>query len=299
MLRQSHVLPESPRRGAESLFIAANDGTRLHVDLYRNPTRTPTCVLIHGFGDGGYIWTDLCAALRDLCSVAILDLRGHGDSERSRSGRYDLSTYVADVGALVAQLELTEIAVIGHSLGGEIAAHVAANAVMPVLGAILVDTCPEPDTDASAQVMVRLRRRMRVHRTVRDYESLLMNMCPLLSSTNARSLAAGALEACAGGFRPKLDPALLDEESDPGAALSPQIWQELLVAIRCPTLLVRGAASALVSASSAKRMTAALPQGRLVTIERAGHAVPSDNPEALRTSIVDFLKFMLRASHPQ
>jgi pimeloyl-ACP methyl ester carboxylesterase len=66
------------------------------------------------------------------------------------------------------------------------------------------------------------------------------------------------------------------------------LW-EPLPRISCPTLVVRGAESDILSADVAKKMTERLPDGRLVEIEGAGHTVPADRPEEFVRQIQAFL----------
>lgn len=273
---------------SESRFVQAPDGIRLHVQLHRATRQPkPTCLLLHGFGDGGYVWEDACAALRATCSTTVVDLRGHGDSEHSPTGVYDLDINVQDVRTIIAHLGVAPIIVVGHSFGGEIALRLAAHPPAPVLGAAFIDISPGVNQDTSKQATVHMQDTLRSYRSAEEYCSLLMSMRPLLSESTARQLARGALRECDGSFQLKLDPALMkyaDEEFT-----SPAQWQQLLPMIHCPTLVMRGAGSAMVSANSAKEMVRVLPRGQLVAIPRAGHAVLSDNPSASCASIANFV----------
>ena len=56
-----------------------------------------------------------------------------------------------------------------------------------------------------------------------------------------------------------------------------ELWDRL-TRITCPTLLVRGAESDVLSPELAQRVVAALPHGRLVEVAAAGHTVPGDRP---------------------
>lgn len=52
----------------------------------------PNCVLIHGFGEGGYVWDDVACKLSVSWRALAIDLRGHGESERDAQCRYDTLT---------------------------------------------------------------------------------------------------------------------------------------------------------------------------------------------------------------
>ncbi|MEV7623020.1 alpha/beta hydrolase [Actinoplanes sp. NPDC089786] len=79
----------------------------------------PPLVLLHGAGANLAHMTTLARALRPRHRVITMDLRGHG---RSGDGPWSWDAALADVAAVVVQLELARPAVVGHSLGGMIAA---------------------------------------------------------------------------------------------------------------------------------------------------------------------------------
>lgn len=277
-----------------SLYVQAADGTRLHVRHSPRARHGITCLLIHGSGDGLYVWNSARETVEPLCPIAMVDLRGHGDSQSSRSQRYDLETHVSDVIGVIRALEIGSLIIVGHSLGGRVAIHLAAK-LPRVIGAVLVDTCPEPNHAASAQASRILRESMRVYRSSDEYATSLLDLRPLLSAKSAHELAAGALRRCAGGFELKIDPLYVQHDSEERESVTPGEWRELLRAIPCPTLVVRGGVSAMVSAANAKAMVSLLPRGELVTIAKAGHAVMSDNPRDFRRALADFVSGRLRA----
>jgi pimeloyl-ACP methyl ester carboxylesterase len=60
-------------------------------------------------------------------------------------------------------------------------------------------------------------------------------------------------------------------------------------ALACPTLLVRGAQSDVLTDETAKRMADEQPAARLVVVPGAGHTVPGDQPAAFQDLLRDFL----------
>lgn len=63
----------------------------------------------------------------------------------------------------------------------------------------------------------------------------------------------------------------------------------MLGKITCPTLLVRGAESDLLSEEVAERMRREIADCQLVTIPKAGHSVPLDNPQDFTSAAASFL----------
>ncbi len=69
----------------------------------------------------------------------------------------------------------------------------------------------------------------------------------------------------------------------------PEAAWALLPQITCPTLLVRGAESDILSRETAERMVREIPNCRLVEVPDAGHSVPLDNPAGFIAAIDGFL----------
>ncbi len=59
--------------------------------------------------------------------------------------------------------------------------------------------------------------------------------------------------------------------------------------VRCPTLIIRGEISDVLSDQDAEEFSRRLPQGEWIRIERAGHTVQGDNPGALLGALTRFL----------
>ena len=79
------------------------------------------------------------------------------------------------------------------------------------------------------------------------------------------------------------------EHAQPLARETIDLW-EPLARISCPTLIVRGSASDILSADIAKRMLETLPDGRLVEVAGAGHTVPGDQPDAFARAVRAFIE---------
>jgi pimeloyl-ACP methyl ester carboxylesterase len=257
-------------------------------------------LLLHGFGNEAHIWDDFAPAVAPFYGTLALDHRGHGDSAWDPQRRYEHDAMVADVEAVTGSLGIERMVIVGHSLGGRIATLFAGRHPERMAGLVLVDIGPEVDA----------RGRMRIRQ---DVEA---NVAPVFGSVDefARALSlaypaarADALQRMArhglrrradGRFELKMDPALrggmFAQESTAEAEAREKettvaLW-DALARIPCPTLVVRGAASDILSPEVADRMVEdVLPHGRLAVVGRAGHSVMTDNPEGFRDAVADFV----------
>ena len=86
----------------------------------------------------------------------------------------------------------------------------------------------------------------------------------------------------------RTDPAARDA-STAHAGLSVDAYWAMLPRITCPTLLVRGAHSRLLTSETAARMLEGLPDGRLVEVPESSHMVHQENPEGFIAAVRPFL----------
>lgn len=100
------------------------DGVPMH---YIERGSGPAVVLIHGFGGHTYSYRHLIPELAKGHRVVAVDLKGSGYSGRPRTGDYSLGEQARLVLRLMDTLGVDRASVVGHSLGGEVAMRIAAN----------------------------------------------------------------------------------------------------------------------------------------------------------------------------
>ena len=108
--------------------IVTSDGGEIHV-LERGPIRsdgagagTATIVLLHGVTLGAELWNGQLADLGERYRVIALDWRGHGTS-RAGSRGFTLAALAEDLADVIERLELTDVVIVGHSMGGMALMH--------------------------------------------------------------------------------------------------------------------------------------------------------------------------------
>ncbi|HEU4582831.1 MAG TPA: alpha/beta hydrolase [Polyangiaceae bacterium] len=232
-------------------------------------------VCVHGLTRSARDFDVLAGALADRYRVVCPDLPGRGDSEWLRNPlEYQLPVYVADLVTLIARLDVESVDWVGTSLGGLIGMALAALPQTPVkklvlndvgavlgkaslqrIGAYLQDR-PQPATLAEAEAHARA-----VYAPFGPHSDAEWRM---LTEAVFRQGADGT-------YRLHYDPALAVAFSASPPAADVELWS-VYDAIRCPTLVLRGEQSDLLTRSTAQAMSERGPRARVVEIAGVGHA---------------------------
>ncbi|MGC6493365.1 MAG: alpha/beta fold hydrolase [Myxococcota bacterium] len=254
---------------------------------------TRPLVLLHGFLEQGLSWRLVAPFLR-RASIAP-DQRGFGLSDHiGAGGGYHFWDYVGDLTALVDHVG-GPIDLVGHSMGGTIAALFAATRPDAVRTLVLVEGLGPPDSRAMAvpRAAKFLAERLTppTHRSLRDLEdatSRIRRWNPQLSQSFARDLAARVTRPiregdpqvrfpATGSLRWTWDPLHRGKSPTPFDSV---LFRTMLHHITAPTLLVDGARSNYIPEDRAERQ-AAIPTVERVLVDDAGHMVHYDAPERL------------------
>jgi len=245
----------------------------------------PPVLLLHG-GLAHSRWWDLFAeSLADAYRVVALDLRGHGNSDHTDPPAYRIEDYAADVAACSESLSLAQAILIGHSMGGLVAAAYAERAPERLAGLVLVDSQVRIST-AGARYMTRLRHFPQP--LYRDQDAAIRRFRLLPTQTNA---APELLEHVARHAMRQLPNGRWTFCFDRAAMAStePHDWLPTLQHLSAPILLVRGAHSTLLPHDKFAKLLAALPGAEGVEIPDAHHHVMLDNPPAFGRAVRAFL----------
>jgi pimeloyl-ACP methyl ester carboxylesterase len=268
-----------------ALKFTSYDGCRLQ--LYRWGRGGPACIFLHGFGEGSYVWDDFAPAIAPHYQSVAIDLRGHGDSDWDVARPHDFDAYVRDVLCLIDELGLTHVAIIGHSLGGSVATHVAASRSSEVFALVLVESGPGLRQEGVARMRADFQQARRNYAAVEDYVDWLEKRRALVPREKIREFARRSLRLRPdGAFELKCDPRIMDQPDRDDADTA--LWNAI-AQVRCPVLVMRGIASSVFTRDIATKVTKAFARGRLHTIDRAGHGLIAENPEAFASAVREFL----------
>lgn len=270
-------------------FLTVND-LPMHYVEWGTPGHTPL-VLLHGFQSNAHTWDTFSQAMAASYHVLALDQRGHGDSFWAPNGDYDPGASVGDIVGFLTTLQLPPVVLIGHSMGGRHAAMVAAAHPDKVRKVVIVDTAAEFPAAMRANLAQQPAPPPQLE-TFETFEEVVqqgLKQYPLTPEAELRHANYHNLYRAADGkWRWRWDLNLLEWRRSRRSAQA-----DLYVALRqiqCPTLLIRGQHSPLLTPEVAQKMIQALPHGRLVEIAQAAHTVNADNAPAFNAATAAFLK---------
>jgi pimeloyl-ACP methyl ester carboxylesterase len=210
-------------------------------------------VLLHGGSSSAATWHRLTTALVTAGHhVIAADLRGHGASSRSRD--YPLAGYADDIAGLLEALAIPSATLVGHSLGGYVAAVLAQRDPARVTRLVL----EEPGLPA-------------FHDGERHLSGVRFLLPGLLALASRRGSSVRAVTAAVRQLRA------------PDAA-----FYDGLASIGAPTLVVSGGPASHQPPQRLAGLARAIPHGQLVTIP-VGHRVHSQAPEQFLAAVMPFL----------
>jgi pimeloyl-ACP methyl ester carboxylesterase len=263
-------------------------GQRFHYVEWGAPAAPPVVVL-HGITGHARTWDDEARLLAASRRVLVLDQRGHGDSDPAPDGDYSDDALLGDLVAFAGALGLHRFSLLALSLGGRVAINFAGRHPDRVERLVVVDIGPEIAPAGRARVGALMAGAPERFETVEDVVAHMRVNNPRYSDAMLRHRAAHAVRPLPdGGVTWKYDRALRDAIRQGRLRVPTDLWPQWR-AIACPTLLVRGAESDVLSEATAKRMIDGLPAARLVEVAGAGHTVPGDQPVAFQSLLGEFL----------
>ncbi|MDN3920000.1 alpha/beta fold hydrolase [Roseateles violae] len=251
--------------------------------------KPPVLVCVHGLARQGRDFDTLARALSDRYRVVCPDVVGRGRSDWLRQpAGYQIPAYVADMVTLLARLDVEQVDWVGTSMGGLIGLGLAALPDSPVRRLVLNDVGPAIRYEALQRIGSYLGQPISFDSAEQGADYLRSISAGFGPHTAEQwvALSRPMLVPLDGGPRLKLhyDPRI----ALPFAAVTPELaaageaalWQAY-DGLRCPTLLLRGADSDLLSRETAQAMTQRGPRATLHELAGVGHAPTLVQPDQI------------------
>jgi haloalkane dehalogenase len=255
------------------------------------PGDAPVVLLVHGYPESSYMWSDALVALADTGWRGVApDLPGYGDSEPDPPGTWERHIQALD--RFVAELDPGPVVLVTHDWGVPIGLRwacdspAAVNALTISSGGFFADR--------------RWHDLANVMRTPGEGEKLIAGYTREGLGQALKSVSAGITDAAideywkgfAGDTRRMAQLELY--RSGDFEKLEP--YEGRLAELRVPTLIVWGAGDRFASPKMAERFREEIPGSELRIFDDAGHFVWEDEPEAASGALVEFLERRIRSA---
>lgn len=273
------------------ITVATENSTDVEL-FYTDQGSGQPVVLIHGFPLNGESWGKQQAALLEAgYRVIAYDRRGFGASSKTGSG-YDYDTFAADLHALIDDLDLTDVALVGFSMGtGEIARYlsrygadrIARAAFIGSLEPYLLITDDNPDGAGPQEFFDGIRADVLADRYafLTGFFDGFYNLADTLGSRISQEAVDASI-------------AVGNTAGNAAIAAAPLTWptdfRADIPAITVPALIVHGTAdNVLPIEATARRFHALLPEATLVEIEGAPHGLLWTHGDEVNAALLSFL----------
>jgi pimeloyl-ACP methyl ester carboxylesterase len=271
-------------QGVSSRMVQLASGLSVRV-VESGETNAPAIVLIPGWGCTAWIFHDNIVPLaRAGFRVIAVELKGHGLSDKpASSAEYTRRAMRDHFREVVNALELTDVRVLGHSMGAAIAADFAAEMSDRVSALVLV-----------APVGFDGVRGMTAFTLLTPKAAI-----PILPWLARRSVIKGMLAVVYGSIR-KPSERDVDEFWAPTRfrgftramrhLLHEFTWNAPFPRLEMPLMVVAGGEDVLSPAKEASKYVGGASETRRLIIEDAGHVILDEAPEVLNPALIDFFK---------
>ena len=250
------------------------------------PGRTPV-LIVHGLSYFSYDWIGPAAALATDREVVAIDMRGFGQSGRSKTREYKLETMAGDVVAVLDSLGWARAALVGHSFGGRVCLATAGWHPACAAGLALIDFAPDVAPQGRRHTAERIGGQPDVFSSVDD--ALAYDGYPDEPPGSPRRTRTEAfLEKVDGGFALRRDLAFRDSfkkalEAGQSPAVPAYLWP-MLSALEVPGIVIRASHSDMFAPETLDKVRKC--NTRLEAIEVTGsHDLAGDNPAGLVTAL--------------
>lgn len=282
----------------ESLFVSAPDGLKLHVRAWGGRSDALPVICLPGLSRTA---ADFDALGRALATdpvrprrVLALDYRGRGGSEYDRNPRnYNVVVELADIIAVATALEAAPAVYVGTSRGGILTMLLAAVRPTMIAGAVLNDIGPVIES----QGLIRIKSyvgKLPQPRTLEEGAELLRRLFsvqfPRLTAEDWLQAARQTWNEAGGRLILAYDPRLSETLRDVGPETPlPAMWAQFDALSGVPVMVIRGANSDILSATTLQAMRARRKDMEVIEVADQGHP-PLLIEAAIVSRIADFVR---------
>jgi 3-oxoadipate enol-lactonase len=260
-------------------FALAKDNARIHYRSFGNSDSV--VVLVQGLGLSSRFWFSLPEELASdplrPRRVLTLDNRGVGQSD-TPNRPWSMKTMANDVLCVMDAAGVKRAAIVGISMGGMIAQHVAIQSPSRITGLVLLATLPGWPHARPASLSTVYKLTTLPFRKKQGFSTLAELLLPCGASLDLLKDWPAALRdepARPKGFVRQL------------GAVCTHITPLALRKIHCPTVVIAGDEDKVVPLRNAKSLAKQIPGARLEIIRACAHAIPVIDREVISRCLRD------------
>lgn len=268
-------------------YVEAN-GLKFHYLDWGNPTNPPL-VLLHGVGQTCHTWDLFAAAMSPHFHVMAFDQRGHGDTDWAADKDYSRRSMVKDAEGFTTALGLDRFFLTGMSMGGANSLSFTANNPDRVEALVVVDVGPRVE-NKGVQNIRNFMKDFREFDSLDEAAAVIHKFNPRrpLEIIRKYTVVYNLKQLPSGKWTWKYDTYFSEGHSRIDVKQMQQELSQEVKKISCPTLLVKGAESDVLSLDGARLLQTAIPGSEFALVAGAGHSVMGDNPPGFEAAVREF-----------
>lgn len=254
------------------------------------PPDAPVVLCLHGLRSYARTFEPLATAIAQGFRVISLDQRGRGQTDWDPHRNYDVQHYVEDLERFMDVLGLDSVHLLGHSMGGINALAYSLRNPQRLCSLILEDSGPGASRHSAGATRIdaELRNTPEAFADWASARRFWRSIRPNVTDEAIDSRVAHSLRATEDGVCWVHDQAGIAERRLHPKSPEVDLWP-CVRALRCPTLLVRGADSDYLSRETFEDMLRVNDRITGVQIEGAAHYIHDDQPAAFNAAVKGFL----------
>ena len=265
-----------------------HNGVVIAGGTWGDPAGRPV-ILQHGGGQTRHAWkgTGEALGLAGYYAVAV-DTRGHGDSDWAADGDYSQDAMIEDLACVVKALGNRPPVLVGASMGGGTSLAAVGEGVVDALALVLVDIAPHLDPDGVEKIRAFMTQRPQGFDSLDEAADAIASYQPHRRRPSSHDGLLKNLRLGEDGrYHWHWDPRVVS--SVPDLDKREERLDECARALTIPTLLVRGALSAVLTEDGVARFRELCPHAEYVNVSGAAHMVAGDRNDIFAESVIEFL----------
>jgi len=253
-------------------YVSLDGNRRLGYLSWGNPQSSETVICAHGLTRNAHDFDALSSTLCDKARIISIDVAGRGRSDwLENPAEYSYPTYCSDAKLLCQALDIESIHWIGTSMGGLIGMFLAAENSGLIKSLVMNDVGPYIPLEALDRIKTYVgsdRTFVNIETAV-DYFKATLSGFGQLTDPQWINLSVHSLVQENGTYRLNYDPRIANNFSTVSNDVS--LW-DFWKGVNCPTLVIRGSDSDLLTKETWQRMQTGKPLVELMSFSNVGHA---------------------------